>query len=409
MRYVHSPLRLSAPRLLRAHLRPPPSRRRRPACAAPPAPDYTLTANVGLFSQYIFRGIAQTAGKPAVQGGFDWAHSSGFYLGTWGSNISWLEDFGAVHALQPRVGFLRRLQEQLPRQRRLDLRRRHALLLLPGQPQSRLRQRQHLGTLRRAQLEVARREGRRTASTTTSARNRPARRRTARWYVDLYANYPVGETGFTLLGHYGILNVAPRRQRQQQGLVQRLEDRRLVRGAGRPAEGLRNRRVLQRQRRQARPSTPTSPATTPRRTPASSTSRRRSEPRAAIRRQPPTRGDIMKLVTAIIKPFKLDEVREALSANRRAGRHRHRGQGLRPAEGAHGALSRRGIRRRLSAEGEDRSRDQERAARPRDRSDREGRENRQDRRRQDLRLRSRTGRAHPHRGNRRGRALRGTK
>jgi hypothetical protein len=33
-------------------------------------------------------------GKPAVQGGFDWAHSSGFYAGTWASNISWLEDFG---------------------------------------------------------------------------------------------------------------------------------------------------------------------------------------------------------------------------------------------------------------------------------------------------------------------------
>jgi nitrogen regulatory protein P-II 2 len=29
---------------------------------------------------------------------------------------------------------------------------------------------------------------------------------------------------------------------------------------------------------------------------------------------PPTQGAIMKLVTAIIKPFKLDEVREALSA-----------------------------------------------------------------------------------------------
>ncbi len=79
-------LRAPLHRSLRADARRPPP---------PPAPDYTLTANVGLFSQYSFRGIAQTAGKPAVQGGFDWAHSSGFYLGTWGSNISWLEDFGA--------------------------------------------------------------------------------------------------------------------------------------------------------------------------------------------------------------------------------------------------------------------------------------------------------------------------
>jgi uncharacterized protein (TIGR02001 family) len=65
-----------------------------PAAAAP-TPEHTLTANVGLFSQYVFRGLAQTAGKPAVQGGFDYAHVSGFYLGTWASNISWLEDFGA--------------------------------------------------------------------------------------------------------------------------------------------------------------------------------------------------------------------------------------------------------------------------------------------------------------------------
>ena len=72
----------------------PRRRGRAPAPAPAPTPDYTLTANVGLFSQYVFRGIAQTAGQPAVQGGFDCAHSSGFYLGTWASNISWLEDFG---------------------------------------------------------------------------------------------------------------------------------------------------------------------------------------------------------------------------------------------------------------------------------------------------------------------------
>lgn len=64
---------------------------------APATPEHTLTANVGLFSEYIFRGIAQTAGKPAIQGGFDYAHASGFYAGTWASNVSWLEDFGAYN------------------------------------------------------------------------------------------------------------------------------------------------------------------------------------------------------------------------------------------------------------------------------------------------------------------------
>ena len=62
------------------------------ADAPAPTPDYTLTTNVGLTSQYVFRGITQTASNPAVQGGADFTHSSGFYLGTWGSNISWFTD-----------------------------------------------------------------------------------------------------------------------------------------------------------------------------------------------------------------------------------------------------------------------------------------------------------------------------
>src|SRR4051812_20773488 len=66
------------------------------AAPAEPKPDYTLTGNFGIYSQYIFRGLTQTDRKPAFQGGFDVAHTSGFYAGTWGSNISWLHDAGVV-------------------------------------------------------------------------------------------------------------------------------------------------------------------------------------------------------------------------------------------------------------------------------------------------------------------------
>ncbi|MBI3918412.1 MAG: hypothetical protein HY322_15565 [Betaproteobacteria bacterium] len=59
---------------------------------AAPASPHTLTGNVGLYSQYIFRGLTQTDRDPALQGGFDYSHSSGFYAGTWASNISWLRD-----------------------------------------------------------------------------------------------------------------------------------------------------------------------------------------------------------------------------------------------------------------------------------------------------------------------------
>ena len=62
------------------------------APAAAPAPAYTISYNVGLFSQYIFRGLTQTDKKPALQGGVDFSHASGLYLGSWASNISWLED-----------------------------------------------------------------------------------------------------------------------------------------------------------------------------------------------------------------------------------------------------------------------------------------------------------------------------
>jgi uncharacterized protein (TIGR02001 family) len=51
-----------------------------------------VTGNFTIASEYLYRGIAQTRGKPAIQGGFDYAHSSGVYVGVWGSNISWISD-----------------------------------------------------------------------------------------------------------------------------------------------------------------------------------------------------------------------------------------------------------------------------------------------------------------------------
>jgi uncharacterized protein (TIGR02001 family) len=57
------------------------------APAAKPEPEFTFTGNAGLFSDYRFRGFTQTDYKPAFQGGFDFAHKSGFYLGNWNSNV----------------------------------------------------------------------------------------------------------------------------------------------------------------------------------------------------------------------------------------------------------------------------------------------------------------------------------
>lgn len=56
---------------------------------------HSVSANMTLATEYRFRGIGQTNGKPAVQAGIDYEHASGFYLGTWASNVSWLSDGGA--------------------------------------------------------------------------------------------------------------------------------------------------------------------------------------------------------------------------------------------------------------------------------------------------------------------------
>jgi len=65
-----------------------------PAAEAPEVSP--VTANVTVTSNYIYRGLTQTNNKPAIQGGFDYAHESGFYVGNWNSSISWLSDsYGA--------------------------------------------------------------------------------------------------------------------------------------------------------------------------------------------------------------------------------------------------------------------------------------------------------------------------
>lgn len=99
------------------------------AQAKAPEPDWTISGNATLISDYRFRGFTQTDFGPAFQGGFDIAHKSGFYLGNWNSNVlstlfngASLEmdvyggykgtvgplsyDVGAIHYAYPRTGKL---------------------------------------------------------------------------------------------------------------------------------------------------------------------------------------------------------------------------------------------------------------------------------------------------------------
>ena len=60
------------------------------ALALPAVAAAEVSANIGVVSNYLFRGVTQTDDSAAVQGGLDYAHESGFYAGTWASTV----DFG---------------------------------------------------------------------------------------------------------------------------------------------------------------------------------------------------------------------------------------------------------------------------------------------------------------------------
>ena len=60
-----------------------------PAAAPEPSP---ITANVTITNDYRYRGISQTNYQPAIQGGFDYAHESGLYIGNWNSTINWVSN-----------------------------------------------------------------------------------------------------------------------------------------------------------------------------------------------------------------------------------------------------------------------------------------------------------------------------
>ena len=53
---------------------------------AVPVSAFEVSANLAITSNYVWRGMTQTANSPAVQGGIDLGYN-GFYLGTWGSNV----------------------------------------------------------------------------------------------------------------------------------------------------------------------------------------------------------------------------------------------------------------------------------------------------------------------------------
>jgi uncharacterized protein (TIGR02001 family) len=59
-----------------------------------------VSFNVGLTSDYSYRGLTQTNKKAALQGGVDYSSPNGFSLGAWGSQITWLKDGGSSATME---------------------------------------------------------------------------------------------------------------------------------------------------------------------------------------------------------------------------------------------------------------------------------------------------------------------
>lgn len=53
-----------------------------------------FSANIGVTSNYLWRGVTQTNDTAAVQGGVDYENENGFYAGTWMSNVGTLYSSG---------------------------------------------------------------------------------------------------------------------------------------------------------------------------------------------------------------------------------------------------------------------------------------------------------------------------
>ena len=272
-----------------------------------------LTANISLTTNYKYRGQDQGNNKPAIQGGFDWT-MNGFYIGNWNSSIGFTNagiemDFYAGYKgeitkdLTYDVGILQYYYPQknrefngVPNYNTTEVY--GALSFGPATLKySHTVSKDYFGFGSVAQFQ------------TYSGRNTG--------YIDLSANFPVVEN-LTINTHVGYTRFAsdlksnvglPNYYDYKAGVTYDLSK---VRRCGRLDLG-RGRRCEQKRflRRHQQGSLHRDPDQDPVNRPA----RGRASPRTPLCITPsPERGSTMKMVTAIVKPFKLDEVREALSA-----------------------------------------------------------------------------------------------
>jgi uncharacterized protein (TIGR02001 family) len=71
------------------------------ASAEEAASPVSVTGSFAITTDYLYRGISQTSGAPAIQGAMTVSHESGLYAAVWGSSIN----FASGLELDPSIGF----------------------------------------------------------------------------------------------------------------------------------------------------------------------------------------------------------------------------------------------------------------------------------------------------------------
>ncbi|MDH5472489.1 MAG: TorF family putative porin [Gammaproteobacteria bacterium] len=64
-----------------------------------------LTGNIGVMSNYLWRGVTQTSDTAAISGGLDYSHASGAYAGTWISEVSSLNGESGQYEMDLYAGY----------------------------------------------------------------------------------------------------------------------------------------------------------------------------------------------------------------------------------------------------------------------------------------------------------------
>ena len=169
-----------------------------PVLAADAPAPYTVSSNIGFVSNYVFRGITQNVGKPAVQGGMDLTLSNGVYAGVWGSNVGWITGSGATGNASMELDTYAGYKGAFATDYSYDvglIRYNYLGSYTPPAGYVKADTAEAYGSIAYQWISVKYSYSLGDFLTVANAKGTS--------YLEVNANYAIGESGFTLLAHYG--------------------------------------------------------------------------------------------------------------------------------------------------------------------------------------------------------------